>query len=92
MEEMELDEELRPCPLCSEKFDRARLERMISAALRQCIDAHGPIDKAWIGSAAKRISGALKSIRQEIGFNDPKVKRFRDNVLTLKQIKEIENE
>lgn len=30
-------------------------EKQISGALRSCIDAHGPITKEFIGSAAKRI-------------------------------------
>jgi len=32
------------------------LERMVSGALRSCIDAHGPITRHRIGSAAKRIA------------------------------------
>lgn len=33
----------------------------IKGALKQTINAHGPIDKRLIGSATKRISGALLS-------------------------------
>ena len=32
-----------------------QLEHEVAGALRSCIDAHGPITKQWIGSAAKRI-------------------------------------
>ena len=34
--------------------------RAIIGALKSAIDAHGPIDKTRITSAAKRILGALK--------------------------------
>lgn len=45
-------------------IDRLRKERhvdskKITGALRQCITAHGPITKLLIGSATKRILGAL---------------------------------
>ncbi len=44
-----------------EKLKRPRLleKRKINGALKQTINAHGPIDSKLIGSASKRISGAL---------------------------------
>lgn len=38
------------------------IHRAIVAALSACIEAHGPISKEWIGSAAKRLGGHLRSI------------------------------
>jgi hypothetical protein len=38
---------------------RSRIERQISGALRDTINAHGPIDVKLIGSAAKRVYGVL---------------------------------
>ena len=35
------------------------LRRMVSGCLRQCIEAHGPITKDFIGSAQKRISNQI---------------------------------
>lgn len=35
------------------------LERQVIGALRSTIEAHGPITKEQIGSAAKRIAGQL---------------------------------
>lgn len=43
--------------------DRPQTERLIVGALRDCIHAHGPITEAWLGSAAKRVIGALKTHR-----------------------------
>lgn len=37
----------------------------IQGALRSAIDAHGPIDKQWIASAAKRINGAVRQALKE---------------------------
>jgi len=44
-----------------EKLNRKRTaeSRKISGALRQTINSHGPITKLLIGSATKRIMGAL---------------------------------
>ena len=39
--------------------------RVISGALKSCIDAHGPITKEWLGSAAKRVRKALSSAQHE---------------------------
>ena len=35
--------------------------KVINGALKSCIRAHGPITAYWIGSAGKRLMGALKS-------------------------------
>jgi len=40
-----------------------RMNKRVCAGLKQCIDAHGPIDRAHIGSAAKRI---LRELREEL--------------------------
>jgi hypothetical protein len=37
--------------------------KLINGALKQTINAHGPITKERIGSATKRILGALKRIK-----------------------------
>ena len=39
--------------------------RVISGALKSCIDAHGPISKEWVGSAAKRVRRALSSAQHD---------------------------
>lgn len=44
---------------------RGDWESAIAGALKQAIDAHGPITKEWIGSAAKRIVGLAKAWRQD---------------------------
>ena len=38
--------------------------KRINGALRQTINAHGPITKQFIGSASKRIYGALLEIKK----------------------------
>ena len=40
--------------------DEASEIKQVAGALKSCIDAHGPIDAQWIGSAAKRIVKQLK--------------------------------
>jgi hypothetical protein len=43
-----------------------RFEKNIAGALKSVVDAHGPIDRASIPSAAKRIaSGIRDSIKRE---------------------------
>lgn len=39
------------------------LERAIVGALMDTINAHGPITRQWIGSAAKRVAGNLPALR-----------------------------
>lgn len=39
------------------------LERAIVGALTDTINAHGPITRQWIGSAAKRVAGNLPALR-----------------------------
>lgn len=34
-----------------------KLVKLVSRALKDCINKHGPVDKSQIGSAAKRIAG-----------------------------------
>lgn len=38
-----------------------KLERHIIGALKSTIHYHGPITREWVGSAAKRIMGAIKT-------------------------------
>lgn len=45
--------------------DRAQMERTIAGALKSTIDAHGNITPALLGSAAKRVYGALKQIAKD---------------------------
>lgn len=40
-------------------LNKRQIERMVAGNLRSTIDAHGPIDRCMIGSAAKRITGQL---------------------------------
>lgn len=40
-------------------------EKAIAGALRSTINAHGPITKAWIASATKRLYGALNRFVEE---------------------------
>lgn len=44
---------------------RSRLESQVAGALRSCIDAHGPITKAYLGSAAKRAVAAVAAFIKE---------------------------
>lgn len=41
--------------------EHKKLLKVINGALKSCITAHGPITLDQIGSAGKRIIGALKS-------------------------------
>ncbi len=42
------------------------LERAIVGALKCSIHEHGPITRAWTGSTAKRVIGAIKQYNQNI--------------------------
>ena len=50
--------------------EHRQLLKVIHGALKSTIDAHGPIDGYWIGSAGKRIIGALKSYDQRKTKNE----------------------
>lgn len=39
------------------RANRGKVDSRIAAALRTCIDAHGPITKDMLSSAAKRVTG-----------------------------------
>lgn len=41
-------------------MDPKQLEREIAGALKSTIDAHGAIDESKVGSATKRIAGAIR--------------------------------
>lgn len=41
-------------------FKQGPLESIVSAALRDTINAHGPITREWIGSASKRAVAAFR--------------------------------
>lgn len=45
--------------------DRSTLESRLAGALKNTIDAHGPITKDWVASAAKRMYGTLKALARE---------------------------
>lgn len=45
--------------------DGGAIRRQINGALKQAVDAHGPIKKEFISSATKRIYCALKQYRKE---------------------------
>lgn len=44
---------------------RDRIIRLINGAIRSTIDKHGPITKEFVGSAAKRIYGAIQNVLGE---------------------------
>ena len=44
--------------------EHKKLLKVINGALKSCISAHGDITPFWIGSAGKRVMGALKSYDQ----------------------------
>lgn len=48
----------------------------INGGLKQCINAHGPITKELIGSAGKRIYGALLEDKKE-GFFKRLINKFK---------------
>jgi len=45
-------------------FDRPAVERAVASALKMTIDAHGPIRRENVGSAAKRVVSLLKEQRR----------------------------
>jgi hypothetical protein len=47
-----------------EDDEHRKLLKVVNGALKSCIKAHGPVTSFWIGSAGKRILGALKSYDQ----------------------------
>lgn len=51
---------LRPADGVGDVLDWLFKRRVIHGALKQCIDAHGPITGMWIGSASKRIRGVVR--------------------------------
>lgn len=51
--------------------------RKISGALKQTINVHGPITKVLIGSATKRIYGALLEPKVKLGFWQSILKWFK---------------
>ncbi len=57
------------------KKDKINETKRISGALKQTIHAHGPITSAFIGSATKRIYGALLSNEKKESFIN-KLKKF----------------
>lgn len=62
------------------KREKTLTTKKISGALKQTINSHGPITKILIGSATKRIYGALLESKKET-----KIKKF------LKWIKKLLN-
>lgn len=59
------DVEACPCPICEGVGNkRPAVERQIAGALKVCIDAHGPITPERLGSAVKRVVGALKGMNR----------------------------
>ena len=57
------------------KKEKINETKRISGALKQTIHAHGPITSAFIGSATKRIYGALLSNEKKESFIN-KLKKF----------------
>lgn len=53
----------------SKKDDYVKIHKIIVGNLKTTINAHGPITKQLIQSAAKRIAGAI------LGCKDPRVKK-----------------
>ena len=49
------------------QIERADLERQIVGALRSAIDAHGPITRLIVGSAAKRVTRQIEAARRGDG-------------------------
>lgn len=48
--------------------DKVLITKRITGALKQAINAHGPITRVLIGSATKRIHGALLEDKKESKF------------------------
>lgn len=61
----------QPKPLTPERkinlTQRGALERYLVGALRDCINAHGPITRESAPSAAKRLIGAIKTFNHDSG-------------------------
>jgi hypothetical protein len=58
-----------PRPITPERkinlMQRGALERYLVGALRDCINAHGPVTKETAPSAAKRLIGAIKTFNHD---------------------------
>ncbi len=46
--------------------NRGLLERQVVGALRDCVNAHGPITRDLANSAAKRVIGAIKTFNRKV--------------------------
>lgn len=69
-------------------LDRETLEIFVKGGLKNCIDAHGPIDFGWVDSAAKRIIGQITP-EIEDWVQDTRAKTI-DNL--RREIREIQTE
>lgn len=50
---------------------RARLERMINGALRDAINAHGPITEQNLSSTSKRVISMIKQFNRDQRSSNP---------------------
>lgn len=64
MTEAKLRAGATPCGRCGRTLPTLISQAAIAAAVRSAVDAHGPITREQIGSAAKRIYGQLKAERR----------------------------
>lgn len=65
------------------KKDRRVTAKRINGALKQTINAHGPITKLLIGSASKRIIGALIDTNIKPKYDKKKIIRIVKDVLLI---------
>jgi len=67
-----------------------QIEHAIAGAVKSCIDNHGPIDVNLVGSATKRVYGAIRSLarslrnRVENPGSDTDLEWFGANLLDLR--------
>lgn len=68
---------------------RGDLEKMIAGAIKSAIDAHGPITRANVSSAAKRVTGLFNSTHYSCPYCE---ERLRVNVGLLAENTELKRQ
>lgn len=51
-----------------EQIEKGKLNELVQRAVKHCIENHGPIDKTFISSAAKRITGEIYGLIQNKNY------------------------
>lgn len=70
-------------------FESGPLERLVSGAIRNTIDSHGPIDKTFISSASKRICSHIRAIIVNDPEDSKEIKNLREVLYKLSEQEKI---